>query len=165
MSGYINKVILIGNVGNEPEIRRMPDGSPVASFSLATTETWRDRNSGERRERTEWHRIVIYSEALAKLCEQYVHKGSRLYLEGALRTRKWTDQGGQERMITEVVLQGFTGNLTFLDARPSSSGGFSGNKTERTPSKAGASSPPQNSPQTTTSSEIPFGDLEDDIPF
>ena len=115
MAGSVNKVILVGNVGKDPEIRRTQDGRPIANLSLATSETWRDKTTGERKEKTEWHRVVIFSEPLCKVVEQYVKKGSKLYIEGALQTRKWTDQSGAEKYSTEVVLQGFNGTLTMLD--------------------------------------------------
>ena len=115
MAGSVNKVILVGNVGKDPEIRRTQDGRPIANLSLATSETWRDKSTGERKEKTEWHRVVIFSEPLCKIVEQYVKKGSKLYIEGALQTRKWTDQSGAEKYSTEVVLQGFNGTLTMLD--------------------------------------------------
>jgi single-strand DNA-binding protein len=115
MAGSVNKVILVGNVGKDPEIRRTQDGRPIANLSLATSETWRDKSTGERKEKTEWHRVVIFSEPLCKVVEQYVKKGSKLYIEGALQTRKWTDQSGVEKYSTEVVIQGFNGSLTMLD--------------------------------------------------
>ncbi|MGB8289594.1 MAG: single-stranded DNA-binding protein, partial [Rhizobium ruizarguesonis] len=107
MAGSVNKVILIGNVGADPEIRRTQDGRPIANLRIATSETWRDRNSGERREKTEWHTVVVFNEGLCKVVEQYVKKGAKLYIEGQLQTRKWQDQQGQDRYSTEVVLQGF----------------------------------------------------------
>ena len=112
----VNKVILIGNVGADPEIRRTQDGRPIANLRIATSESWRDKNTGERKEKTEWHRVVIFSEGLCKIAEQYLKKGAKVYIEGALQTRKWTDQSGQERYSTEVVLQGFNGSLTMLDS-------------------------------------------------
>jgi single-strand DNA-binding protein len=115
MAGSINKVILVGNLGRDPEIRSTNDGMRIANLALATSETWRDRNSGERKERTEWHRVVIFNERLVEVVEKYVKKGSKLYIEGALQTRKWTDNQGQERYSTEVVLQRFRGELTMLD--------------------------------------------------
>ncbi len=115
MAGSVNKVILVGNLGADPEIRRTQDGRPIVNLRLATSETWRDRNTGERRERTEWHRVVIFSEGLAKVAEQYLKKGSKVYIEGQLQTRKWQDQQGQDRWSTEVVLQGFNAQLTMLD--------------------------------------------------
>ncbi len=123
MAGSVNKVILIGNLGADPEIRRTQDGRPIANFNIATSESWRDRNSGERREKTEWHRVVCFNEGLCKVIEQYVKKGSKVYIEGQLQTRKWQDQSGQDRYTTEVVLQGFNSNLTMLDSRGSDGGG------------------------------------------
>ncbi len=117
MAGSVNKVILVGNLGADPEIRRTQDGRPIANLRIATSESWRDRNSGERREKTEWHRVVIFNEGLCKVAEQYLRKGSKVYLEGQLQTRKWQDQSGQDRYSTEVVLQGFNSNLTMLDGR------------------------------------------------
>jgi len=115
MAGSVNKVILIGNLGADPEIRRTQDGRPVANLRLATSESWRDKTTGERREKTEWHRVVIFNENLCRIAEQYLKKGSKVYIEGALQTRKWQDQSGQDRYSTEVVLQGFRGELTLLD--------------------------------------------------
>src|SRR5215467_3314178 len=123
MAGSVNKVILVGNLGKDPEIRRTQDGRPIANLSVATSDTWRDKASGERRERTEWHRVVIFSEPLCRVAEQYLKKGSKVYLEGQLQTRKWTDQQGQERYTTEVVLQGFNSQLTMLDRAGGGSGG------------------------------------------
>jgi single-strand DNA-binding protein len=117
MAGSVNKVILVGNLGADPEIRRTGDGKPIANLRIATSETWRDRNSGERKEKTEWHRVVIFSEPLCKVVEQYLKKGAKVYIEGALQTRKWTDQSGVEKFSTEVVLQGFNSVLTMLDGR------------------------------------------------
>jgi single-strand DNA-binding protein len=117
MAGSVNKVILIGNLGADPEVRRTQDGRPIVNLRVATTDSWRDKNTGERREKTEWHRVVIFSEGLAKVAEQYLRKGSKVYLEGQLQTRKWEDQSGQERYTTEVVLQGFNSALTMLDGR------------------------------------------------
>lgn len=115
MAGSVNKVILVGNLGADPEIRRMQDGRPIVNLRVATSETWRDRNTGERRERTEWHRVVIFNEGIAKVAEQYLKKGAKVYIEGQLQTRKWQDQQGQDRYSTEVVLQGFNAQLTMLD--------------------------------------------------
>jgi single-strand DNA-binding protein len=126
MAGSVNKVILVGNVGKDPEIRRTQDGRPIANLSLATSETWRDKNTGERKEKTEWHRVVIFSEPLCKVVEQYVKKGSKLYVEGALQTRKWTDQSGAEKYSTEVVIQGFNGSLTMLDGASGGRGAGAG---------------------------------------
>src|SRR5262244_75782 len=124
MAGSVNKVILIGNLGADPEIRRTQDGRPIVNLRLATSDTWRDKATGERKERTEWHRVVIFSEPLAKVAEQYLKKGSKIYIEGQLQTRKWQDQQGQDRYTTEVVLQGFSSQLTLLDRVGSSGGGF-----------------------------------------
>ena len=121
MAGSVNKVILIGNLGADPEIKRTQDGRPIANLRIATSENWRDKNTGERREKTEWHRVVVFSEGLCKIIEQYVKKGSKVYIEGQLQTRKWQDQSGADRYSTEVVLQGFNSALTMLDSR--SSGG------------------------------------------
>jgi single-strand DNA-binding protein len=123
MAGSVNKVILIGNLGADPEIRRTQDGRPIANLRIATSENWRDKSSGERREKTEWHRVVIFNEGLCKIAEQYLKKGSKVYIEGQLQTRKWTDQSGQEKYSTEVVLQGFNSSLTMLDGK--SGGGAS----------------------------------------
>ncbi len=117
MAGSVNKVILIGNLGADPEIRSMQDGRPVCNLRVATSESWRDKTTGERRERTEWHRVVIFNEGLCRIAEQYLRKGSKVYLEGQLQTRKWEDQSGAERYTTEVVLQGFNATLTMLDGR------------------------------------------------
>ena len=126
MAGSVNKVILIGNLGADPDIKRTQDGRPIANLSVATSESWRDKNSGERREKTEWHRVVIFNEGLCKIAENYLKKGSKVYIEGQLQTRKWTDQSGQDKYSTEVVLQGFNGNLTMLDGRNEGGGGGSG---------------------------------------
>jgi single-strand DNA-binding protein len=125
MAGSVNKVILVGNLGADPEIRRTQDGRPIVNLRVATTDTWRDKGSGERKERTEWHRVVIFSEGLAKVAEQYLKKGSRVYLEGQLQTRKWQDQGGQDRYSTEVVLQNFSSQMVLLDRAGGGGGGGS----------------------------------------
>ncbi|MEM6626851.1 MAG: single-stranded DNA-binding protein [Pseudomonadota bacterium] len=117
MAGSVNKVILVGNLGRDPEVRQLPSGGQVCNLSVATSENWRDKGSGERREKTEWHRVVIFSEGLVRVCEQYLRKGSKVYLEGQLETRKWTDQSGQEKYSTEVVLRGFNSTLQMLDGR------------------------------------------------
>ena len=126
MAGSVNKVILVGNLGRDPEIRSLQDGTKVANLSVATSETWRDRDSGERRERTEWHRVVIFNDRLADVAEKYLRKGSKVYLEGQLQTRKWTGQDGQDRYTTEVVLQRYRGELTMLDSRSSGEAGGGG---------------------------------------
>ena len=115
MAGSVNKVILVGNLGRDPEVRRLNSGKPVVNLSVATSESWRDKDTGERKEKTEWHRVVIFNENLAKIAEQYLKKGAKVYVEGQLQTRKWTDQAGVEKYSTEVVLQGFNATLTMLD--------------------------------------------------
>jgi single-strand DNA-binding protein len=120
MAGSVNKVILVGNLGRDPEVRHTQDGKPIVNLSLATSETWRDRNTGERKEKTEWHRVVIFNENLAKVAEQYLKKGSTVYVEGQLQTRKYTDKDGMEKYSTEVVLQNYRGELTMLGGRPGS---------------------------------------------
>lgn len=149
MAGSINKVILVGNLGKDPEIRHSSDGAKIASFSIATSEVWKDRTTGERKDRTEWHRIVVFNEKLADIIERYVKKGSKVYLEGQLQTRKWTDNSGQEKYVTEVVLSKYKGELTLLDAKASSTDSFS-------------------SPIASEKShelESVLADLDDDIPF
>jgi single-strand DNA-binding protein len=123
MAGSVNKVILVGNLGRDPEVRSMQDGRNMVNMSVATSETWRDRQSGERKERTEWHRVVVFNEKLAEVAQKYVKKGSKIYVEGQLTTRKWTDQSGQERYSTEVVIPRFGGQLTMLDGRSGGGGG------------------------------------------
>jgi single-strand DNA-binding protein len=126
MAGSVNKVILIGNLGRDPEVRTFQNGGKVCNLRIATSETWKDRNSGERRERTEWHSVAIFSEPLARVAEQYLKKGSKVYLEGQLETRKWQDQSGQDRYSTEVVLRPYTSTLTMLDGRGDGGGGGGG---------------------------------------
>src|ERR1700685_2489851 len=126
MSVSVNKVILVGNLGKDPEIRSTQDGREIASFSIATSETWKDKNSGERKEKTEWHNIVIFNDRLIQVVKSYVKKGSKLYIEGALQTRKWTDNQGQERYSTEIVLQRFRGELTMLDGARTGGGAAEG---------------------------------------
>lgn len=171
MAGSVNKVILVGNLGNEPEVRNLPSGGKVVNLSVATSESWRDRNSGERKERTEWHRVVIFSEGLAKVAEQYLHKGSKVYIEGQLQTRKWQDQSGADKYSTEIVLQGFNSNLTMLDGRGDGggdnagggygdrSGGFSGPPAARG-GDGGGRRPQANAPAFESG-----GGMDDDIPF
>ena len=165
MAGSVNKVILIGNLGKDPEVRRTQDGRPIVNLSVATSDTWRDKATGERREKTEWHRVVIFNEGLCRVAEQYLKKGSKVYLEGSLQTRKWQDQSGQDRYSTEVVLQGFNSQLTMLDRaggggadigmdEGGSDFGSSGPSTrERKPALAGAGSGGKR------------GDMDDEIPF
>ncbi|TWJ06847.1 single-stranded DNA-binding protein [Altererythrobacter ishigakiensis] len=126
MAGSLNKVMLIGNLGADPEIRSFQNGGRVANLRIATSETWKDRNTGERQERTEWHTVAIFSEGLVNVCENYLRKGSKVYVEGQLQTRKWQDQSGQDRYSTEVVLRGYNGTLTMLDGRGEGGGGRSG---------------------------------------
>ena len=131
MSGSVNKVTLVGNLGRDPEIRAMQNGDKIVQLSIATSDRWKDKNSGEQRERTEWHRVVIFNDALGKIAEQYLKKGSTVYLEGQLQTRKWTDQqSGQEKYTTEVVLQRYRGELTLLGSRPDNQVGHDYNKSE-----------------------------------
>ena len=177
MAGSVNKVILVGNLGADPEVRNLPSGGKVVNLSIATSESWKDRNTGERREKTEWHRVVIFSEGLARVAESYLKKGSKVYLEGQLQTRKWQDQSGQDKYSTEIVLQGFNSNLTLLDGRgegggeggggyrggsegggggfggPSSGGGGFGG------GGGGARRPASNAPA------FEPGGMDDDIPF
>lgn len=160
MSGSVNKVILVGNLGNDPEIRSLTNGGKVAQLSIATSERWRDRNSGEQRERTEWHRVVIFSEGLVKVAEQYLRKGAKVYIEGQLQTRKWQDQSGQDKYTTEIVLQGFNSTLTMLDGRgdgDSSSGGYNQGGGRQVDNRGGGR--PQSAPA------FESGGMDDDIPF
>ena len=148
MAGSVNKVILVGNLGRDPEVRRMTSGEPIVNLSVATSESWRDKTSGERKEKTEWHRVVIFNENLAKVAEQYLRKGSKVYLEGQLATRKWTDKDGQEKYSTEVVLNRFRGELVMLDARGEGGGGA--------PRVSGASEAPASFDRSEMDDEIPF---------
>jgi single-strand DNA-binding protein len=160
MAGSVNKVILIGNLGADPEIRRTQDGRPIANLRVATSDTWRDKATGERREKTEWHRVVIFNEGLCRIAEQYLKKGSKVYLEGALQTRKWQDKDGQDRYSTEVVLQGFNSQLTMLDRAGGGGAGAdddfgssgTGVQRERKPAMAGAGGGKRD-------------DMDDEIPF
>ena len=140
MAGSVNKVILIGNLGRDPEVRTLNDGSPVVTLSLATSENWKDKASGERRERTEWHRVVIFNENLAKVAENYLKKGAKVYIEGQLQTRKWTDKDGNEKYTTEVVLQRYRGDLTMLDAKGEGGGSFAADNSAPPASEGGGSS-------------------------
>jgi single-strand DNA-binding protein len=162
MAGSVNKVILVGNLGKDPEIRRTQDGRPIANLSVATSESWRDKTTGERKEKTEWHRVVIFNEGLCKIVEQYLKKGAKVYLEGSLQTRKWTDKDGNDKYTTEVVLQGFNSSLTMLDGRGGGgkeeySGGddfgASGPTAQRKPAMAGAGGGGKRD------------DMDDEIPF
>src|SRR5579872_3564812 len=157
MAGSVNKVILIGNLGRDPEIRSTNDGTRIANMSVATSESWRDKATGERKERTEWHRVVVFNDRLVEIIEKYLKKGSKVYLEGALQTRKWTDQSGQEKYTTEVVLQKFRGELTMLDgARSGGEGGVAADE----PSAAAPAAGGRGKAKAPASS-----DLDDEIPF
>ncbi len=160
MAGSINKVILIGNLGADPEIRHTQDGRPIANLRVATSESWRDKGTGERRERTEWHRVVIFNEGLCRIAEQYLRKGSKVYLEGQLQTRKWEDQSGQERYSTEVVLQGFNSQLTMLDSR--NSGASEGGQDF---ASSGAGDFGQSGPMDAAKTGTFDKELDDEIPF
>src|SRR6202035_1555429 len=148
MSGSVNKVILIGNLGRDPEVRRMNSGDSVVSFSLATTESWRDKATGERKDRTEWHNVVIFNENLGKIAEQYLKKGAKVYLEGQLQTREYTDKEGNQRKTTEVVLQRFRGELTLLDSRGRGEAGGESLASSSSSSSFGQSSPMERRPAT-----------------
>ncbi len=158
MAGSVNKVILVGNLGRDPEVRHTQDGSPVVNLSVATSENWKDRATGERRERTEWHRVVIFNENLAKVAENYLRKGSKIYIEGQLQTRKWTDQQGVEKYSTEVVLQRYRGELTMLDSKGEGSGAYGGASGGSYDQDYGGGSAPSGG--TSQSDE-----LDDEIPF
>jgi single-strand DNA-binding protein len=164
MSGSVNKVILIGNLGRDPEVRRLNSGDPVVSFSLATTESWRDKATGERKDRTEWHNVVIYNENLGKIAEQYLKKGSKVYLEGQLQTREFTDKDGNQRKMTEVVLQRFRGELTLLDSRGRSEAGSDAFAQSSGSSSFGRSSPMEARPATAGGGRM-AETLDDEIPF
>ena len=167
MAGSVNKVILVGNLGRDPEIRFAQNGNKIANFSIATSETWRDKSSGERKEKTEWHRIVVFSEGLATITEKYLKKGSKVYIEGALQTRKWTGNDGVEKYTTEIVLQGFNSTLTMLDGRGDGSGGFGGGDNGGGNQGGGGGEPDwSNSDQGGQGGGGTVGgDLDDEIPF
>ena len=164
MAGSVNKVILIGNLGADPEIKRTQDGRPIANLRVATSETWRDKNSGERKERTEWHRVVIFNEGLCRVAEQYLKKGAKVYIEGQLQTRKWTDQSGAEKYTTEVVLQNFNSVLTMLYGRSGGGGGGYGADDSMGGDfgSSGPSSAPRRAPAPPAGGRH---DMDDDIPF
>ena len=163
MAGSVNKVILVGNLGKDPEIRRTQDGRPIANLSIATSETWRDKGTGERKEKTEWHRVVIFSEPLCKIVEQYLKNVAKVYIEGALQTRKWTDQSGVEKYSTEVVLQGFNSTLTMLEGRSGGGGGSFGSDDA---GDFGSSSPASSAPRRAVAAGGGRNsDMDDDIPF
>ena len=162
MAGSINKVILVGNLGNDPQVRATQDGREIANLSIATSDSWKDKNTGERREKTEWHRVAIFNEGLVRVAKNYLRKGSKVYIEGALQTRKWTDQSGVEKYSTEVVLQGYNGNLTMLDGRnndgASQGGGYqSGNSYDQSNNNGGN--------YNQQSQRAPAPELDDEIPF
>jgi single-strand DNA-binding protein len=163
MAGSVNKVILVGNLGKDPEIRRTQDGRPIANLSIATSETWRDKATGERKEKTEWHRVVIFNEGLCKVAEQYLKKGAKVYIEGALQTRKWTDQSGVEKYSTEVVLQGFNSTLTMLDGRSGGGGGSFGS--DDSGGDFGSGGPVSSAPRRAVAAGARNSDMDDDIPF
>jgi len=163
MAGSVNKVILVGNLGADPEIRRTQDGRPIVNLRLATTESWRDKTTGERRERTEWHRVVIFNEALAKVAEQYLKKGAKVYVEGQLQTRKWQDQQGQDRYSTEVVLQGFSSQLTMLDRVGGGGGGDFGS--DDSGSNFGSSGSRSPARQPAMAGAGARDDMNDEVPF
>ena len=163
MAGSVNKVILVGNLGKDPEIRRTQDGRPIANLSIATSETWRDKATGERKEKTEWHRVVIFNEGLCKIAEQYLKKGAKVYIEGALQTRKWTDQSGVEKYSTEVVLQGFNSTLTMLEGRSGGGGGSFGS--DDSSGDFGSSSPAPRRVAAAAGAGGRSSDMDDDIPF
>ncbi|HET6184231.1 MAG TPA: single-stranded DNA-binding protein [Acetobacteraceae bacterium] len=161
MAGSVNKVILVGNLGKDPEVRTTQDGSKIVNLTLATSETWNDRASGERKERTEWHRVVIFNDRIGDIAERFLRKGRKVYVEGSLQTRKWTDQSGQERYTTEVVIGRFKGELTLLDSNRGEEGGMGAPAPARAPATVGASTgrggPSWDAPK--------GGDLDDEIPF
>ncbi len=162
MAGSVNKVILVGNLGKDPEVRHTQDGKPIVNLSIATTESWRDKGSGERKEKTEWHRVVIFNEALAKVAEQYLKKGSSVYLEGQLQTRKWTDKDGVDKYSTEVVLQNYRGELTMLGGKPS--GGESAGAGYGGGDEFGSSGPMER-PRSAAPKQSFARDLDDEVPF
>ena len=178
MAGSVNKVIIIGNLGRDPEVRNFQNGGKVCNLRIATSETWKDRNTGERRERTEWHSVAIFQEGLVRIAEQYLRKGSKVYIEGKLQTRKWQDQSGQDRYSTEVVLQGYDGVLTMLDGRSEGGGGggagggggYGGGSSEGGDYGGGYDDPgygggPASSGGGSGPSRAPARDIDDEIPF
>ncbi len=168
MAGSVNKVILVGNLGKDPEVRTTQDGTKIVNFTLATSETWNDRASGERKERTEWHRVVIFNENLGNIAEKYLRKGRKVYVEGSLQTRKWTDQSGQEKYTTEVVISRFRGDLTLLDRGEDAGEGGGYQPRERAPARSSAGSGGGGAREAGGPSwEAPKGgsDLDDEIPF
>ena len=164
MAGSVNKVILIGNLGADPEIRRTQDGRPIANLRLATSENWKDKATGERREKTEWHRVVIFNENLCRIAEQYLKKGSKVYIEGSLQTRKWQDQSGQDKYSTEVVLQNFRGELTLLDRAGGAGAGGAGDMDEAG-GEFGSPGPTRRVAAAAGAGGGRGGDMDDEIPF
>lgn len=161
MAGSINKVILVGNLGNDPEIKTMQSGDKVCNLSIATSESWKDKATGERKERTEWHRVVVFNQGLMNVCENYLRKGSKLYIEGQLETRSW-EQDGQKKYTTEVVLRPYRGEITMLDSKGSSGGGFaSGGQDDYGSNMGGGFAQSNSAPK----SRAPVDELEDEIPF
>jgi single-strand DNA-binding protein len=160
MAGSVNKVILVGNLGRDPEVRFGPDGSKIVSLSVATSESWKDKTSGERKDRTEWHRVIVFNDRLADIAEKYLRKGSKVYLEGQLQTRKWTDQQGQERYTTEVALARYRGEMTLLDGRGDAGGG-----NDFDTGSLGGSMSGSNNDSFSSASGPKFDDLNDEIPF
>ena len=167
MAGSVNKVILVGNLGADPEIRRTQDGRPIANLRLATSESWKDKNTGERKEKTEWHRVVIFNENLCRIAEQYLKKGSKVFIEGALQTRKWQDQSGQDRYSTEVVLQGFRGEMTLLDRAGSAGAGGGGEfgGDDSAGGDFGSPGPTRKVAAAAGAGARGGGDMDDEIPF
>mgnify|MGYP004001694809 CR=1 FL=1 len=169
MAGSVNKVTLIGNLGRDPEVRFAQDGKKIVNLSIATSEQWKDKNSGERREKTEWHRVVIFNNHLADIAEKYLRKGSKVFLEGSLQTRKWTDNSGIEKYSTEVVLQNFRGELTMLDSRGEGGGGGGYSGGDSGGYSGGGDSGPQPGPDSSGGGAggggAPGGDLDAEIPF
>lgn len=163
MAGSVNKVILVGNLGRDPEVRTFQNGGKVCNFSVACSESWKDKNTGEKREKTEWVNVAVFNEGLVRVCEQYIKKGSKVYVEGQLQTRKWQDQSGADRYSTEVVLQGFNGTLVMLDSRNSGggdrggSGGGGGYSDDRSGGYSGGGQQ--------GGGQAPAGDIDDEIPF
>ena len=165
MAGSVNKVILIGNLGRDPEVRHTNDGRPIVNLSVASSETWRDRSSGERREKTEWHRVVIFDEKVCEVAQKYLNKGSTVYLEGNLQTRKWTDQQGAEKYTTEVVLQRFSGKLTMLGSRGAGGGDYGGAQGSGDDFGGGPGADDDFGSGQGGSGPSGGGDLDDEIPF
>jgi single-strand DNA-binding protein len=163
MAGSVNKVIIVGNLGRDPEVRTFQNGGKVCNLRIATSETWKDRNTGERKERTEWHSVAIFSEPLARIAEQYLKKGSKVYIEGALETRKWQDQSGQDRYTTEIVLRPYRGELTLLDGREGGGGGgYADDRGGYDDRSGGYGAGPSSGGG---GGRAPAGDIDDEIPF